>query len=231
MFQPFAEPVKLFARGGAGVNERTHSIESFRLGLRLGATGLQGDVWASSEQDAVLDSEGQIGSRLRRRRISDVATVELVDKKILLSDLYADLGSEFDLMLDVRDPDAFGSILDSATAAGALDHLWIVSSDLAMLESWRERAPEVQFVHRVRLADLPRGPEQHAATLRKGGITAVSLGFDEWTAGHVALFHRFTRLAIATGPLHERQIRDVLSMGIDAIVSPQVERMVDVAGS
>ena len=43
-------------------------VEAFLLALRLGATGLESDVWLTADGEAVLDHDGAVGS-LRKRPI------------------------------------------------------------------------------------------------------------------------------------------------------------------
>ena len=60
---------------------RTHApentIEAFALARRLGATGLESDVWMTADGVAVLDHDGIAGRGLRRRPIADVAAADL----------------------------------------------------------------------------------------------------------------------------------------------------------
>ncbi len=48
----------------------------------------------------------------------------------------------------------------------------------------------------------------------------------DWTAGLVGLFHRFDVLAFAWDLQEVRNLRAVLAMGIDAVYSDHVDRMV-----
>ena len=61
----------LFAHRGARAHARENTIEAFQLGLRLGATGLESDVWVTADGVPVLDHDGIFPQgRFRRRRIS-----------------------------------------------------------------------------------------------------------------------------------------------------------------
>ena len=229
MFEPIAGPARLFAKAGASTVEAPHSLEAFRLASRLGATGVQANVWMTADGVVVLDDSGIAGGRLRRRRVSDSAFADMGSRAVTLEDLIEDLAAEHDLMLDMRAPDAIEKVLSLATKSGVADRLWLVHNDVSILESWRSLEPQLKLVNSVRSTDLPRGHEQHAARLRSLDVDAVALSFDEWTAGHVAVYHRFTRMSFALGPQHDRQMNAVLEMGIDGIVSAYVEQMVDSA--
>ena len=56
----------LFAHRGAKAHSRENTLESFELAVRLGATGLETDVWLTKDNQAVLDHDGVIKVRLRR---------------------------------------------------------------------------------------------------------------------------------------------------------------------
>lgn len=224
---PPLESVKLFARGGASAQEAANSLEAFELALRLGATGLQGDVWATADGTAVLSAGGRIGSRLRRRRVSEMTTTDAAEKVLLVDALMDRVQGMHELMLDLGDPAALDSLIDSVIRAAVADRVWLSSPDADLLLETKERVPELRTVHVTRLEAMPRGPERHAADLRRLGVDAVSLPFDEWSGGHIALFHRFTRTAVARGPVHERQMEELLTMGVDAMISDHVDRMVD----
>src|SRR5437667_31812 len=88
-------------RDSAGL---TTAIEAFRLALRLGATGIESDVWLTADGVAVLDHDGVVRSGVRRRRIATVARAALPAHIPTLEELYASCGAAFELSLDVLDP-------------------------------------------------------------------------------------------------------------------------------
>ena len=70
-------PAILFAHRGARAHAPENTLEAFRLAVRLGATGLESDVWRTADGDAVLDHDGVVGTMFRRRRLAEVATADL----------------------------------------------------------------------------------------------------------------------------------------------------------
>ena len=52
-----------FAHRGARAHARENTIEAFALGLRLGATGLESDVWLTADGVPVLDHDGVVQAR------------------------------------------------------------------------------------------------------------------------------------------------------------------------
>ncbi|MGH2684864.1 MAG: glycerophosphodiester phosphodiesterase, partial [Actinomycetota bacterium] len=97
-------PPIAFAHRGARAHAPENTIEAFELALRLGATGLESDVWITSDGVCVLDHDGVVGSVLRRRSIASVRRDQLAGHIPSLEVLYEACGSVFELSLDVKDP-------------------------------------------------------------------------------------------------------------------------------
>jgi glycerophosphoryl diester phosphodiesterase len=228
-FAPLRGPAVLFAHRGARAHAPENTLEAFTLGLRLGATGLESDVWITADGVAVLDHDGVVGGTFRRKPIAAVPHADLPAHIPTLAQLYETCGHDYELSLDVKDATAVAEVLRVAREAGASDRLWLCHPDLGVLEDCVELRGSAKLVHSTRLAALARGAEQHAATLRERGIDAVNLHHSEWTAGQVTLYHRFARLTLGWDAQHLRNIEALLQMGIDGVFSDHVDRMVDVA--
>lgn len=223
-------PPILFAHRGARAHAPENTIEAFTLGLRLGASGLESDVWITADGAAVLDHDGLIRRGLRRTPVGQMARADLPGQIPTLADLYEACGTDFELSLDVKDPEALDEVLRVARTAGASDRLWLCHPDLDLLASWRDRSEAVHLVHSTRLASIGK-PEPHAARLRELRVDAVNLHQSEWTGGMVALYHRFRRITFGWDAQHERVVRALLATGIDGVFSDHVDRMVEVAES
>lgn len=230
-YPPLSLPAILFAHRGARAHAPENTLEAFRLALRLGATGLESDVWQTVDGAAVLDHDGVVGGVFRRRQIAQVARAELPEHIPTLSELYAACGSDQHLSLDVKDAAAFDAVLGAAREADALGRLWLCHPDLDVLASWREASQPARLVHSTRVAAMERGPEHHAARLRELKVDAVNLHQSEWSAGSVALYHRFGRFCLGWDAQQPRIIVGLLDMGIDGVFSDHVDRMVDAATS
>ena len=231
--QPLRRPPITFAHRGARAHAPENTLEAFRLALRLGASGLESDVWLTSDGVAVLDHDGRVGPRWRRRPVGTVARSALPEALPALEDLYADCGTDYELSVDVRDPDAADVVVAVARAAGrgAVERLWLCHPEWERLVDWRERWPEVHLVDSTRLRLMRQGPERRAAQLASAGIDAVNLHHNDWTGGLTTLFHRFGRLAFGWDAQHERVLRDLVRMGIDGVYSDHVDRMVEAVGA
>jgi len=102
---------------------------------------------------------------------------------------------------------------------------------LEVLTRWRDLAPEVHLVNSTALERLAHGPERRAAELAAARVDAVNLREGEWSGGLVTLFHRFEVLAFGWDAQYERQLASLIDMGIDAVYSDHVDRMVAVAAT
>jgi glycerophosphoryl diester phosphodiesterase len=217
-----------FAHRGARANAPENTLEAFRLAVRLGATGLESDVWRTADGVAVLDHDGVVRRGLRRVPIRQIDRSDLPEHIPSLAELYAEVGTELELSLDVKDPDAFAPTVEVARAAGggAPERLWLCHHDWQLVASWRPIAPEVRLVDSTRLKRIPEGVEHRAAALADAGVDALNLHHSEWSGGLVSLVHRFERHAFGWDAQHGRILREVLDMGIDAVYSDHVDRMV-----
>lgn len=222
----------LFAHRGARAHARENTIEAFQLGLRLGATGLESDVWVTADGVPVLDHDGIFPQgRFRRRRISAMRRSELPAHVPTLTELYEACGTDYELSLDLKDPDC-GSLVIAVTrevAPEMLPRLWLCSPELAVLEPLRRHDESVKLVDSTRLERISEGPERRAAHLAKVGIDCINMRHMDWNGGLVALFHRFERVTFAWDLQFDHILRPVLRMGIDGVFSDWVDRMVDAA--
>jgi glycerophosphoryl diester phosphodiesterase len=222
-------PPIAFAHRGAKAHAPENTIESFALARRLGATGLESDVWCTADGVAVLDHDGFVGNRLRRRTIADVARADLPPHIPALADLYDECGTDFELSLDVKDPAALAATIDVARAADrdAPRRLWLCFHDWRVLAEWRQDHRDVRLVDSTRLRHMRHGPERRAAQLSDAGVDAVNLHESDWTGGLTTLFHRFGLCTFGWDAQFERVLDNLLAMGIDGVYSDHVDRMME----
>lgn len=218
-----------FAHRGARAHAPENTLESFQLALRLGATGLESDVWLTADGEAVLDHDGVVRRGLRKLPISTIRREDLPEHIPTLSALYAVAGPDLELSLDVKDDAAFDRVIEVATEAGAaaLEHLWLCHHETSQICAWREVNAHVRLVDSTFLGHMPHGPERRAAELAEAGVDAVNLHHSEWTGGLVSLFHRFEVLCFGWDAQHPRVLDGLLDAGVDAVYSDHVDRMVD----
>lgn len=217
-----------FAHRGARAHAAENTIEAFQLARRLGATGLESDVWLTRDNVPVLDHDGLVGGRFRRRTIRSIDLADLPDHIPTVEAFYQDVGDQVEVSLDIKDVDAFGPTLALAAEVGAAHRLWACHHDWQTVAAWRDLSDDVRLVDSTRKAKLSEGPERRAASLAAAGIDAVNLHRSDWNKGLVTMFHRFGVAAFAWDAQQRREIDAMLDIGIDAIFSDHVDRMVEV---
>jgi len=203
-----------------------NSIEAFTRALAHGATGLESDVRRAATGEPVLVHDPVVRSGLRRVRVADTALDRLVAIGVVpLATLYEAVGTDYELSLDAANLDAGLAAVEVARDAGAAARLWVCSRAVDVLVELRARAPEVHLVHSTRSHEV--GPhERHAADLGRDGIDAVNFRYTDWSLGLATLYHRFGVRAFAWDAQEVRHVRALIAMGVDAIYSDFVDRLV-----
>jgi len=216
-----------FAHRGARAHAPENTIEAFALALKLGATGLESDVWVTSDGVAVLDHDGLVGPLLRRREVAGLPRDRLPTHIPTVAELYSTCGIEFEFSVDIKDPAAAAPLIAAAAETGpaATGRLWLCHDDHDLLRGWRAIDPNVRLVDSTRVRRLRHGPERHAARLQAAGIDAVNFHHSDWTGGLITLYHRFEILTFAWDAQHLRILDDLIDMGIDAIYSDHTDRL------
>jgi glycerophosphoryl diester phosphodiesterase len=230
---PACRPVTpiTFAHRGGRADAPENTLDAFRRALEIGASGLESDARLAADGEVVLVHGPTIRAGLRRAKVRQLPAARLAELGVpRLADLYADLGSNFELSLDLKEPEVVGPILTVARAAGAVDRLWLCAGDLSDLDAARRLDADVRLVHSMGRRAYGDALERHASTLARSGIAALNLREGEWSLGLVTLAHRFGLLAFAWDAQEYRRIRAVLEMGVDGIYSDHVERMVAAVG-
>lgn len=226
---PILRPPIGFAHRGARAHAPDNTLESFALALKLGATGLESDVWLTADGVPVLDHDGVVRSGLRRRPMGNVESKDLPSWIPTLEELYETCGTAFHLSLDVKDPAAAAPTIAVSRAAGddLLNRLWLCHPERETVGQWRELSDDVRLVDSTRLRRIKEGPERRAADLASAGIDAVNLHHGDWTLGLATLFHRFNRVCFGWDAQFERVLSQLLGYGLDGVFSDHVDRMVD----
>jgi glycerophosphoryl diester phosphodiesterase len=175
-------PITFAHRGGRADDAPENSLAAFRRALELGATGLESDARLSADGQVVLVHGPMVRTGLRRTRVRSLPADRLAELGVpRLVDLYAAVGTDFELSLDLKEPDLTGPIVAVAREAGALDRLWLCARELAELESARRVEPDVRLVHSMGRRAYGDALERHASKLAKAGVAALNLREAEWS--------------------------------------------------
>ena len=224
------DPPLAFAHRGARAHAPDNTIEAFMLARRLGATGIESDVWVTSDGVPVLVHDGIVRRGIRRVPISAVAYRDLPEYIPTLAALYAECGNDFDVSLDMKTPEAYEPVAEvvRAQGVGVAGRTWLCDPDLDHLVAHRNTMADFRLAHSTRLSKLDVTPELHAARLAEFGVDVMNMHHTDWNGGLVVLFHRFDILAFSWGLQLDHQLADALQMGIDAVYSDYVDTMMDV---
>jgi glycerophosphoryl diester phosphodiesterase len=222
------QPPISFAHRGARAHAAENTIPAFELALKLGARGLESDVWLTADGVAVLEHDGIVRVRGRKRRIAELARADLPAHVPTLSEVIEACGTDFQMSLDLKDVQAVEPLLRAVRAADpTFEHrLWLCHFDLDVLAALRP-ATTARLVDSTRLSRIAEGPERRAATLRSLGIDALNMHHTDWTGGLAVLLHRFDRYAFAWDVQQPRHLSETLRMGLDGVYSDHVDRMHD----
>ena len=216
-----------FAHRGARAHAPENTAESFDLAVKLGATGIESDVWLTADGQLILTHDGKFG--LRRRSIGATNRSEMPDSWITLPELIERIPVDLDVSIDIKTDDAMEPLLEWA---GTLDpltrgRLYLCHHDWKRLAEWRSIDPHVRLIDSTSLKEMEDGPERRAFQLSEAGIDGVNLHRNEWTGGMATLFHRFDRLCFGWDAQHARILNDLLRMGLDGVYSDHVDIMME----
>ena len=222
-----------FAHRGASAHEQENTIAAFELALRLGATGLESDVWLTADGQAVLDHDGVFGRFGRRRRIPTMERAALPDYVPSLDEALDALGTDYEFSLDMKDGAAIEAVVASIDRVDPGSdsfsrRVWLCHPDLDLLISWRDRWPHLRYVNSARLPNLGESIEKRAARLAAAGIDVLNMHYSDWTGGLTTLLHRFGVLTFGWDAQHERVLTELLDIGCDGVYSDYVDRMMAV---
>ena len=228
------DPPITFAHRGARAHAPENTLEAFALGLKLGASGLESDVWLTADGVAVLDHDGVVKRGVRKRPIREFRRDELPAHVPTLADLLHTCGTDYEMSLDLKDPDSAARIVETVSDIDAdmLDRTWLCEPSLERVLELRAmfdvggRTP-VRLLQTTRLERIKGGAERRAEYLARHDIDGINLHRTDWSGGLVALFHRFGLVAFGWDLQHEHDLRPALRMGLDAVYSDHVDVMTD----
>ncbi len=218
-----------FAHRGARAHAPENTLAAFGLALKLGATGLESDVWLTADKVPVLDHDGVVRAGLRKRSIASLRRAQLPAHIPTLGELIEQCGSNYHLSLDLKDH-AAGEVVVHTVAEAAPDLLprvWLCHPTWQSLVLLRHLSPDVKLVDSTRLNRIKEGAERRAAVLAREGIDAINMHHTDWNGGLVALFHRFDLVTFGWDLQYDHQLRPALRMGLDGVYSDWVDRMID----
>src|SRR4051794_16965159 len=150
-----------FGHRGARAHAPENTLAGFELALRLGATGLESDVWITADGVPVLDHDGVVRRSLGRNRpIAEVKRAALPEHIPSLAELIERCGDSYHLSLDLKDAAAGRDVINlvSDIAPAMLERLWLCAP---RWESLLElRGGGARLVESTRLSSIKEGAER-----------------------------------------------------------------------
>lgn len=217
-----------FAHRGAKGYAPENTLEAFALGLKLGANGLESDVWVTADGIPVLDHDGVVKRSLGRGKpISATRRAELPEHIPALTDLLEHCGSAYHLSLDLKDQASGQAVIDVVrdAAPAMLERLWLCSPAWQSLLPLRDQG--ARLVDSTGMQQIREGAERRAATLAANGIDALNMHHRDWNGGLVVLLHRFHRVAFGWDMQEPHILERSLRMGLDGVYCDYPDRMMD----
>jgi len=215
-----------FAHRGARAHAPENTLEAFRRALEMGATGLESDVFLTRDGVPVLDHDGTCGGRT----IAEIPRGDLPPHVPTLAELLEACGSDVPVSLDVKDAAAAPAVVAVARRHGAEASLWLCHWSWRTVAAWRALSDEIRLVDSTRARHMRTPPEARARRMLEVGIDAINLHGDDWNAGWVETFQRHGRRAFAWDLQTEPELERLLGLGVDAVYSDHVDRMMRVLG-
>ncbi len=204
-----------------------NTLESFRLAIELGATGLESDVHLAVDGTPMLVHDPVVQTPRGPITVGRTTVAGLRRLAIpTLADLYVACGTSWPLSLDLNDGrpiDAADAVIACARRFGqaAVVGLFLCHDQLDVLGAIRPRAPDVALVHSAG-GEVLDGLEAHAQRLRASGVGVLNLHWRDWgrtgpAAEAIAAVHAAGCLAFAWDTQTAPIARAMLDAGVDGV--------------
>ncbi len=216
-----------FAHRGAKAHSSDNTIESFMLALDMGATALESDVWITADGHVVMDHDGVVGSWPKSTKLGEMNKSDLPAHIPSLAEFYQECGTNFQLSLDVKDPNAAAAVVDVSRKhdASMLERLWLCHPRWQIVAQWRGYSDQVILVDSTRISRIEEGLVERLALLTQAGINALNMHHKDWTTSDVELVRSHGLRAMAWDLQRPSDLKRLLGMNVDAVFSDHVDRM------
>ena len=212
-------------RGGLDSGARQNTLAAFADALARGCD-LESDVRLSVDGVPVLVHDAiwcaprwpVVTSALPARALQrlGVPTVE---------ELFGELGSDFALSLDLKQPRAVDPLLAVLRKAGVRERVWLVHDDLRVLVRLRSQDAHVKLVHEAPLSQIGPVPD-HLALLADRRIDAQNTRWSGWSPELLATARSLGVRAFGSLAQTPAELADAATRGLDGIYSDHLARLV-----
>jgi len=206
--------IRFAHRGAPARGTRGNSLAAYAAALRNGANGLEGDVRLTADGVPVLfHGLGRLhGVPLRRIQRADLPA-EIPS----LAELWQRCGTQFELALDMAEPQAVEAVIDLARRYDAMPRLWLTYWRIPTVAAWRQRWPEVKLVYPTFFAFPTPVLRRTARRLDGIGVDALNLHYRIIGRGSVAATHAAGLKLFAWGLRRRGDVRRVTALGVDGV--------------
>ena len=216
---PVGTPLAFAHRGAPRPWVRENTLAAFRTALAAGVRGLESDVWPTADGVAILDHDGLIGLRPWRKLMTTAHRTDVPRRMPSLEDLFAECGTDFDLSLDIKHPDAAALVVAVSRTAGAAERTWLCGPTDQVRQWRREFGDDIRLVDSARRALVREGVPERVRALAAAGVEVLNMRQDEWTADAVAATHEAGILAFGWDVNRNGDLTRLLDFGCDAVYS------------
>jgi len=232
---PVPHAIHLFAHRGGMAHRRENTLEAFTYAQSLGIGGVETDVWLTRDGVPVLHHDARVRTPHGRRKIAEIARVDLPAHVPSLGDLYDRCGTDMDVAIDVLDPAAASAVVTAARSAGgsAVSKLWLCSPLVETLVSWRHLDDAIHLVHsdnswnRVHRSD----PAAHTRHLRELSIDVLNVQYRSCSRAVVRACHEQQIALFVWGVSRISTMHRLLDLGVDGLMSDHVDRLIGLGSS
>ena len=142
---------------------------------------------------------------------------------VSVQELFAELGSDFELSLDLKDTSVIAPLL---RVLGTVDRsrVWLVHSDVTLLQRIRAEDSVVRLVHEAPASAIG-GWQEHLSRLASAGVDAQNTGWRHWTPSRVEQAQAVGVRAF--GSIAQTATDLTAARHLDGIYSDHVQLMVD----
>ncbi len=222
----------LFAHRGASGRAPENTVEAFRLAVELGATGIETDTWLSADGVPMLVHDRTYRRSGRRTYVTrSTAAAMTADGIPTMADLYAAVGTDRPISIDLQHPEVAEAVIATAAAVGALPRLYTCTGDLALLAAVRRLDATVHLVQSTRPRQVPEGLPARLEILAGIGIEVLNMTWRDWTPELVARSREVGVRPFAWDAHTPAGIERALDLGVDAIYSDHPDLLVAAVGA
>ena len=213
----------IFAHRGAARSRREeNTVGAFARALAAGLQ-LESDARISADGVAVLVHDSYVRRCPFIRRVHRCTAAQLGRFGVpTLDDVYAALGTGFQLSIDLKVADAGELLIAAADRAGATERLWLVSDRLDVLTRLRAASAAVRLVHESRAGTFGDGRD-HSDRLAAAGVTTQNTALDGWSPAGVAYSHACGVLAFGSLVNDRSGFDRAATLGLDALYTDRLD--------